>query len=81
MQLINHREYPVKLQTIPDRLSQGAEDFTPKSFDCLRRVPAYSNFVRERFERCLDLYLCPRVRRMRHFVNPEVTRHSIPFSK
>lgn len=31
----------------------------------LREVPAYSNFIKERFERCLDLYLCPRQRRMR----------------
>lgn len=36
--------------------------FLPQAFDALRRVPAYSNFIRERFERCLDLYLCPRAR-------------------
>ena len=34
-------------------------------FNSLREVPAYSNFVQERFERCLDLYLCPRQRKMR----------------
>lgn len=33
------------------------------SYTCLRQVPAYANFIKERFERCLDLYLCPRVRR------------------
>ncbi|PNH07892.1 Ribosome biogenesis protein BOP1 [Tetrabaena socialis] len=26
-------------------------------------VPAYTDFIKERFERCLDLYLCPRIRR------------------
>ena len=33
-----------------------------QSFDCLRKVPAYDRFVNEQFERCLDLYLCPRMR-------------------
>ena len=28
-------------------------------------MPAYPRFIHERFERCLDLYLCPRVRRKR----------------
>lgn len=36
--------------------------FRPKAYDALRRVPAYENFIKERFERCLDLYLCPRTR-------------------
>jgi len=36
--------------------------FIPQAFDCLRKVPAYERFVKERFERCLDLYLCPRAR-------------------
>lgn len=31
----------------------------------LRLVPAYNKFIQERFERCLDLYLCPRQRKMR----------------
>lgn len=35
--------------------------FVPQGFDAMRRVPAYASFVQERFERCLDLYLCPRV--------------------
>jgi ribosome biogenesis protein ERB1 len=26
-------------------------------------VPAYGNYIRERFERCLDLFLAPRVKR------------------
>ena len=35
----------------------------PTSYDSLRLVPAYAAFINERFERCLDLYLCPRTRR------------------
>lgn len=39
--------------------------FLPRRFPSLRAVPAYGRFVHERFERCLDLYLCPRQRKMR----------------
>uniref|UniRef100_UPI000B4CA715 ribosome biogenesis protein BOP1 n=1 Tax=Lonchura striata TaxID=40157 RepID=UPI000B4CA715 len=45
--------------------------FIPRKFRSLRAVPAYSRFIHERFERCLDLYLCPRQRRMRVNVDPE----------
>ena len=53
----------------------AAEDdrtaFVPQSFDCLRKVPQYARGVHERFERCLDLYLCPRVRSKRVNYKPE----------
>lgn len=45
--------------------------FIPSKFDCLRRVPAYDKLISERFERCLDLYLCPRAMKMRMNVDPE----------
>ena len=35
-------------------------NFIPKKHSCLRHVAGYANLVKERFERCLDLYLCPR---------------------
>eukprot|EP00892_Ulva_mutabilis_P006986 jgi/Ulvmu1/465/UM001_0472.1 len=37
----------------------------PQAFGSLREVPQYGKIVHERFERCLDLYLCPRVRSKR----------------
>lgn len=43
----------------------------PKKFPNLRSVGAYSNAVREAFERCLDLYLCPRVMKRRLNIDPE----------
>ncbi len=46
-------------------------NFIPQKFSSLRRVPAYPKFVNERFERLLDLYLCPRARKLRANVNPE----------
>ncbi|XP_050795303.1 ribosome biogenesis protein BOP1 [Gopherus flavomarginatus] len=46
-------------------------NFLPQQYRCLRAVPAYARFIHERFERCLDLYLCPRQRKMRVNVDPE----------
>lgn len=39
---------------------ERSSNYLPQKFACLRRVPLYANFVKERYERCLDLYLCPR---------------------
>lgn len=49
-------------QQEPDERKLG---FLPRRFPSLRAVPAYGRFIQERFERCLDLYLCPRQRKMR----------------
>ena len=43
----------------------------PKRFPNLRSVGAYQHSVREAFERCLDLYLCPRVLKRRLNIDPE----------
>jgi len=45
--------------------------FVPKQFSSLLSVPAYGRFARERFVRCLDLYLCPRAKKMRLTIQPE----------
>uniref|UniRef100_A0A8D2JG83 Ribosome biogenesis protein BOP1 n=1 Tax=Sciurus vulgaris TaxID=55149 RepID=A0A8D2JG83_SCIVU len=45
--------------------------FLPRKFPSLQAVPAYGRFIQERFERCLDLYLCPRQRMMWVNVDPE----------
>lgn len=54
------------------------QNFLPKKYSSLRLVPAYNNFIQERFERCLDLYLCPRQRKMRVQVNPEDLLPKLP---
>lgn len=43
----------------------------PKKFPNLRSVGAYEHSVREAFERCLDLYLCPRIMKRRLNIDPE----------
>lgn len=40
-------------------------NFMPAKHSALRLVPGYRDFMQERFERCLDLYLAPRMRRRR----------------
>jgi ribosome biogenesis protein ERB1 len=35
----------------------------PAKYDALRKTPLYEDLIKEHFERCLDLYLCPRLLR------------------
>lgn len=45
--------------------------FIPEKYDSLRKVPAYPRFIKERFLRCLDLYLAPRAIKMKVQVDPQ----------
>ncbi|GBM73790.1 Ribosome biogenesis protein bop1 [Araneus ventricosus] len=56
-------------------------DFIPKKYPTLRQTPAYSNYIKEWFERCLDLYLCPRKRKMRVNVDPNDLLPQLPKPK
>ncbi|XP_028673936.2 ribosome biogenesis protein bop1 [Erpetoichthys calabaricus] len=55
--------------------------FIPQKFSSLRTVPGFSRFIQDRFERCLDLYLCPRQRKMRVNVDPEDLIPKLPKPK
>ncbi|XP_024020518.1 ribosome biogenesis protein BOP1 homolog [Morus notabilis] len=55
--------------------------FIPRRYTSLRNVPAYENAVKESFERCLDLYLCPRVRKKRINIDPESLKPKLPSRK
>ncbi|CAI7768170.1 unnamed protein product, partial [Closterium sp. NIES-54] len=50
-------------------------------YTSLRSVPAYPRFIRERFERCLDLYLCPRVKKNRIMIDPDALLPKLPKRK
>ncbi|WYZ34706.1 hypothetical protein EsH8_I_000982 [Colletotrichum jinshuiense] len=54
------------------------KEYLPAKFDALRKVPAYGEFVKERFERCLDLYLAPRVRKNRLNIDPASLLPKLP---
>ncbi|KAK5108389.1 hypothetical protein LTR62_008345 [Meristemomyces frigidus] len=53
-------------------------DFLPQDHGALRKVPGYAKFVKEKFERCLDLYLAPRVRRSKLNIDPESLLPKLP---
>ncbi|KAF1795553.1 WD repeat BOP1/Erb1 [Phytophthora cactorum] len=53
-------------------------NFMPKKFKSLREVCGYGGFVRERFERCLDLYLAPRVNKRKLNIDPESLVPELP---
>lgn len=59
-----------------------AEDRTisciPQKNTSLRTTPAYSEFQRERFQRCLDLYLATRAKRKRTLIDPDSLIPKIP---
>lgn len=54
------------------------KEFLASDHDALRKVPGYEKFVKERFERCLDLYLAPRVRRSKLNIDPESLLPKLP---
>ena len=53
-------------------------NFIPKKYDSLRRVESYSNLIIERFERCLDLYMQPRLRKKKLDIDPETLIPKLP---
>lgn len=55
--------------------------YIPKRFTSLRSVPAYEKSVKESFDRCLDLYLCPRARKKRINIDPESLKPKLPSRK
>jgi len=50
----------------------------PQKFPNLRSLGAYEHAVTETFERCLDLYLCPRVTKRRLNIDPESLVPKLP---
>lgn len=54
------------------------KEYLPSNYDALRKVPGYAKFVKERFERSLDLYLAPRVRRSKLNIDPESLLPKLP---
>ncbi|BES94044.1 Pescadillo homolog [Nesidiocoris tenuis] len=63
-----------------ERRSMGNKKlhFVPQKYNSLREVPAYKRFIRERFMRCLDLYMCPRAIKMKLTIEPEELVPQLP---
>jgi ribosome biogenesis protein ERB1 len=73
--LLSEEEKAAELERDPE---DRKYNFIPKQHACLRHVGGYENFVRERFERCLDLYLCPRKLKRRLNIDPETLLPRLP---
>lgn len=54
------------------------KEYLPTAHGALRKVPAYEKFINERFERSLDLYLAPRVRKNRLNIDPASLLPKLP---
>lgn len=57
------------------------KNYLPKKYEALRKVPGYVEGIRERFERSLDLYLAPRVRRAKLNIDPDSLIPDLPSPK
>ncbi|EZG56794.1 BOP1NT (NUC169) domain protein [Gregarina niphandrodes] len=53
-------------------------DFIPTAHKSLRQVPGYAELVKEKFKRCLDLYLCPRSMRLNWIENSDDLLPELP---
>lgn len=78
-------EYLLTADDVKKWESQTEEEreqfFLPQRFPNLRSVPFYTHCVRERFERCLELYMCPRQRVRKANVDPESLIPKLPRPK
>ncbi|KAG9235624.1 putative ribosome biogenesis protein erb1 [Amylocarpus encephaloides] len=54
------------------------KEYLPTAYGSLRKVPGYEKFINERFERSLDLYLAPRVRKNRLNIDPASLLPKLP---
>ncbi|TFK76121.1 BOP1NT-domain-containing protein [Pluteus cervinus] len=53
-------------------------DYLPQKYSALRLVPGYDQFIKERFHRQLDLYLAPRVQRVKINIDPKTLIPKLP---
>ena len=58
--------------------SDRPSNFVPQKFAALRHVPLYNDLIKERFERCLDLYLCPREIKQKLQIDPDSLLPQLP---
>ncbi|RKO97972.1 hypothetical protein CXG81DRAFT_11365 [Caulochytrium protostelioides] len=72
---------PVEYLMTPEDEERLAKDPTaapPTRYTAMRQIPVYSDAMRESFERCLDLYLCPREMRKKSKINADKLVPELP---
>lgn len=65
-------------EELPLDSSTGQTLVAQRVYDTIRKVPSYSDYVADRFRRCLDLYLSPRIMRQRLQFHPTDILPSLP---
>ncbi|KAL9577355.1 MAG: hypothetical protein Q9203_007497 [Teloschistes exilis] len=85
---IHEESYHPPPEYLPDQAEKKAwedaddedrdKEYLPADHSSLRKVPGYDRFIKEKFERCLDLYLAPRVRRSKLNIDPESLLPKLP---
>ncbi|KAI4198814.1 MAG: hypothetical protein LQ350_005055 [Teloschistes chrysophthalmus] len=85
---IHEESYHPPPEYLPDQAEKQAwedaddedrdKEYLPTDHSSLRKVPGYDRFIKEKFERCLDLYLAPRVRRSKLNIDPESLLPKLP---
>lgn len=73
--LFNEEEKAEWLEKEPE---ERRINFIPQKYSSLRKVPQYSNYLQERYERCLELYLKPRSRKEKANFKPEDLLPTLP---
>ncbi|KAJ3803108.1 NUC169 domain-containing protein [Lentinula aff. detonsa] len=53
-------------------------DYIPHKYSALRLVPGYDRFIKDRFNRQLDLYMAPRVQRVKLNIDPNSLIPKLP---
>eukprot|EP00916_Digyalum_oweni_P001818 GHVL01003494.1.p1 GENE.GHVL01003494.1~~GHVL01003494.1.p1 ORF type:complete len:709 (+),score=93.93 GHVL01003494.1:34-2160(+) len=77
-------EYLLTEQEKEERIKNdplGLTTFEPQKLNSMRKIKSYQNLLMERFERCLDLYLCPRRTIKKLNVDPESLLPKLPTPK
>ena len=76
------KEYLLSEEELKEWQELDEEDrpynFIPTAFDKIRHVPLYDKLIQERFQRCLDLYLCPRIKKKKLNIDPEALIPKLP---
>src|ERR1700721_2544345 len=75
-------EYLPTAEERPQREATDPEDrerdYLPQKYPALRLVPAWGQFIKERFNRQLDLYLAPRIQRTKLNIDPNSLIPKLP---
>lgn len=78
------KEYLLTQEELKEWEEMDEEDrpynFIPTAFDKMRHIPLYDKLINERFQRCLDLYLCPRIKKKKLNIDPDTLIPKLPDS-